>query len=72
MAVVTINAAGNVVGVLAGGDDTIVTGATAADYVAMIDGEYRRKGIRCVAILTGIRSQDVALVLAGRVGAVMT
>jgi len=71
VAVVTIDAAGNVVGILAGRDDAVVTGATSTNYVGMIDSECGRERIRCVAILTGVRGQDVALILAGRVGTVV-
>ncbi len=64
MAVVTINAAGNVVGILAGCDDAIVTGATSADYVGMIDGECRRIRIRCMAVLADVGRLNVGRILA--------
>lgn len=62
MAVVTGVAAGKVGGMLAGGDDAIVTGIAGTDDLRVINGEHRRKDVGVVAVFTDISCLNVRLV----------
>lgn len=72
MTVVAGVATGDMILVLAGGRDTVVTGATAADHLGVIDGKRRYEYVGRVAVLADIRGANVLWVFAGTVGAIVT
>ena len=57
--------------VFAGCNEAVMTGATGAQNVRVIDGKDRRKHIRVMAILADIAGLDMRRSLAGGVGAVV-
>ena len=71
MAVVAGIAADDVRGRFARCDVAVMTGATCADDLRVIDGLLRHKGDDTMAIFTNGRRLDVCAVLARRVGAVV-
>ena len=71
MTVVAGVAAGKVRRVLAGCRDAVVTGATGAQYLGVIDSDYRRPQVRGVAVFADIRRLNVRRSFAGCLGAVM-
>lgn len=72
MTVVACVTARNVSRVLAGGDDTIVAGATTPYYLRVIDGERGRPNRRAMAIFADNGRQNVCRALASRFYAVVT
>ena len=71
MTVIAGIAAGNVRRMLAGGNDTIVARATGSDYLRVIDDGRRHPDSRAMAIFADVGRQNVRLIFAGRLGAVM-
>ena len=71
MTVVAGVAAGKVSWVLAGRRDAVVTGATGAQYLGVIDSDYRRPQVRGVAVLADIRRLNVRQTFADCIRAVM-
>ncbi len=52
-------------------NDTVVAGRTRAKHLGVIDGQYGRKHVGRVAVLTDIRRLRVGRIFAGRICAVM-
>lgn len=71
VAVIAVVAAADVVGVLTGGDDTVVARTATAQHIGMVYGEYRGPAARRMAVLADARCQNVCRCFAGRVGAVV-
>ncbi len=72
VAVIAGIAAGDVCGMLAGGNDAIMTVSTTAKYLRVIDSHHRRKYVGRMAVLTHICCLYVRRIFAGRIRAVMT
>ena len=72
MAVVTIIAARDVIGILACRDVAIMTGTAAAEHLRMIYRKWRHPDSRVVAILADIGCQWMGWILARRCDAIVT
>lgn len=71
MAVVAVIATGNMTGVLAGRDSTVVTGRTDTDHLRMVNPVGRGKDDVVMTVLTHVGRQNMCRVLADGLGAVM-
>lgn len=71
MAVVAVIAAGYVRGCLARRDRAVVAGSASTHHLCMIDGQHGCKCDHAMAVLANVGREDMRVVLAGRVGAVM-
>lgn len=71
MAIVTIVATDDVVRIFARCDCAVMAGSATTNNLQMIDVESRRKAIRCMAILTYARREDMRLILASRRAAIV-
>ena len=63
MAVVAVDAANDMVGVLAGGDNAVMAGAASTQHGTVINGEYRGESVSRMTVLAGVGRQDVSRVL---------